>query len=100
MTAQKYKDYELAVGRFCRSNNIRPGCYGPNTTEDGDTPEPFFSWRQCGCCGSRLGGNRETYTFETEDDHKFTENICADCVYYLAYGQLDDLTMLEIAETV
>lgn len=23
-----------------------------------ETTEEYFSWRACGCCGSRLGGNR------------------------------------------
>jgi hypothetical protein len=34
--------------------------------------EPFFSWRPCGCCGSRLGGNRveaTAVTFAKESSH-------------------------------
>ena len=27
-----------------------------NADKEGD--EPHFSWSPCGCCGSRLGGNR------------------------------------------
>lgn len=27
-------------------------------TDEGDGPEPFFSWSPCGACGSRLGGDR------------------------------------------
>lgn len=98
MNAQQYADYEASVARFLKDNHVKPGCYG---NVDSENPEAFFSWRKCECCGSKLGGNRETYNFAHIDssglDNTFTADICEDCVYYLAYGQLDDMTMLEIS---
>ena len=37
---------------------------------------------------SRARGNTEAGLLVAE--------ICSDCVYFLAYGQLDDMTMLEM----
>jgi hypothetical protein len=52
-----------------------------------------------------LGGNRETYSFATEGEalvtgqaKVFQADICVDCVYYLAYGTLDDETMQEVGK--
>ena len=103
MNAAQYAAYEVAVAAFLKSNNVKPGCCSPaggqadsNETETPCEAEPFFSWRPCECCGSRLGGDRETYQFAQEDGALFEADICVDCVYYLAYGVLDDCTMLEV----
>ncbi len=93
MNKQDYADYERAVASFHEANKIKAGCCGPVDCEHG---EPFFSWRPCECCGSHLGGNRETYQFAPEHGEPFEADICVDCVYYLAYGVLDDMTMLDI----
>lgn len=60
--------------------------------------EPWFSWRSCEACSRDLGGNRHpAHAFDAEDEVIHLE-ICGDCVYYLEYGQLDDMTMLEVEE--
>jgi hypothetical protein len=96
MNKQQYADYERNIAAFLKRNAVKPGCHSPYYDEDGDTREPFFSWRRCECCRSHLGGDRETYQFACEDGSQFDADICVDCVYYLAYGVLDDMTMLEI----
>lgn len=95
MNATEYADYQNRVGNFLTANNIKPGCFGPTDHE----AEPEFSWHQCGCCGSRLGGNRENYIFARNDNSQFEESICTDCVYFLTYDRLDDLTMMQIEQS-
>ncbi len=97
MNATQYAQYEANVASFLQQNKVKPGCHGPLNQEPDPGFEPFFSWQPCECCRSPLGGNRETYSFATEPDFStFEADICTDCVYYLAYGQLDDMAMLEI----
>lgn len=93
MNARQYEAYTASVASFLERNNVREGCLGPVNAENS---EPFFSWQPCECCGSHLGGNREEYEFVTQDGNTFKANICTDCIYFLAYGVLDDMTMLEI----
>lgn len=96
MNAKQYSEYQSAVASFLTRNNCRPGLHGPAKQDQ----EPFFSWRACECCGSKLGGNLETYSFAVHTPQgkpdQFEADICTDCVYYLAYGQLDDMTMMDM----
>lgn len=92
MTKSEYADYEKAVAIFLKNNDVKSGCHSPKS-DNGDT---FFSWKCCECCGSGLGGTREEYVFARNDSDGFEADICINCVYYLAYGKLDDATMLEI----
>ena len=96
MTTSDYNKYCAAVERFLVTNLVVPGCHGPVESEG------YFSWRPCECCGSRLGGNRERYQFASgtspQASELFEAEICTDCVQFLAYGQLDDMTMAEIVE--
>lgn len=98
-TMADYRRYQEAVDRFLRDNRVESGLYAPSkeSAEYGD-PQPYFSWSPCGCCERGLGGDREDYEFVRTNDRVFEAAICTDCVYYLAYGQLDDMTMLEIGE--
>lgn len=92
MNSKQYSRFTSAVSDFLTSNHVKPGCHGP---ADNDA-EPFFSWHHCECCDSLLGGMRERYSFATESGGTFDADICSDCVYFLAYGQLDDATMADI----
>lgn len=69
--------------------------------------EAYFSWRPCECCGSNLGGNRviasgycpkPNGSISGMGGECFEYEICEDCVYYATYGQLDDMTMIEITK--
>lgn len=124
MNKAQYAAYEAAVKQFSEQEGIDnlsgghlscPGC-GPDTydsefkwDDNGNCPkcgqsselynEPFFSWRPCDCCKSRLGGNREHATGYNSNTHEIQEyNVCVDCIYYAAYGRLDDMTMLEVED--
>jgi hypothetical protein len=88
--------YVQAVENFNQSNRVKPGCCSAHYDESGNAPDPFFSWRACECCQRSLGGNRETYQFATVTGETFDADICTDCVYFAAYGKLDDMTMMEI----
>lgn len=79
MNKQQYDQYRQAVEDFFESEGIE------NLPSHSD--DTFFTWRACDCCKRPLGGMR----------YKCGEyNICGDCLYYEAYGRLDDMTMLAI----
>ncbi len=99
MTATEYTKYEQAIADFFTREGLN--CLSSQPLDDSDEPEygePYFSWRPCDCCGSHLGGNREDMcgynptTKEVQRDY----SVCVDCVYYVEYGVLDDMTMDEI----
>jgi hypothetical protein len=94
MNKLEYDKYEAAIGNFLSLNHVKAECWSP-VNQNG---ESFFSWQACDCCNRPLGGTREEYQFATEyyPIALFTADICQDCVYYLEYGRLDDLTMLEM----
>jgi hypothetical protein len=95
MTTTEYKVYQVSVERFLNTNCVKPGCYSNVTPEEPTRNE--FSWCPCECCNRRLGGARERYHFGSEAGLLAAE-ICDDCVYYLTYGQLDDMTMMDMVE--
>lgn len=93
MTKAEYAAYETAVSEFMKRHGIE------NLSTDSDD-EGSFSWRGCDCCGSSLGGTRYACTGYNRIRNEVIEfsNVCQDCVYYAAYGQLDDETMLSISD--
>lgn len=94
LTLHDYEEYQAAVRAFWMREGLK--FFSSKPTNDGDSPEPYFSWHPCDCCGSHLGGNREDYI--GIDAHGPIEySICEDCVYYNEYGRLDDMTMARIA---
>lgn len=104
MNAKEYADYEKAVADFMEREGLNCLSSQPTNPDKADNEEwqydtdPYFSWRSCDCCGSPLGGNREDMcgynptTKEVQRDY----SCCVDCVYYAAYGRLDDRTMMEV----
>jgi hypothetical protein len=116
MTKKEYADYEASVKAFFEREGIQnlsggyihcPECEDEEQElEDGSCPihgqmqEPWFSWRPCECCGTRLGGNREHATGYNPTTKEIQEyDVCMDCIYYAEYGQLDDQTMLDIEKS-
>lgn len=78
-----------------------PTCNGegeiePTDRECDSASEGSFSWSSCDACGSTLGGNREPAHGVMADGGILHLDICTDCLYFLNYGQLDDLTMMEM----
>ena len=94
MTKQEYQDYERAVQNFIEQEKIE--VHSCTTDEEGDFKEPGFSWIQCDCCKSPLGGDRYEIEAGPCVGPIFEYSICPDCLYYLSYGKLDDSTMKEI----
>ena len=116
MDAKQYAQYKTDVAAHLEgltgiSTGICPGCQVcADEYTDGDLraleagwecgdifEEPWFSWRRCNCCGSTLGGNRETmHAVDPDGNILHVGGVCVDCVYFLEYGCLDDTTMAEI----
>jgi hypothetical protein len=91
MTKQEYKDYEERVARFFDKEGIN------NLSGDGEWQD--FDHRPCECCKRPLGGQREHasgYNPATKEVQEY--EICSDCLYYAEYGQLDDMTMMDMTD--
>ena len=94
MTKLEYADYQARVARFFGET----GCSNLSCAATGDC-EPYFSWRPCDCCRRPLGGDRHDANGYVPASHDIWEgSVCVDCIYYAEYGQLDDMTMIEIDE--
>lgn len=107
-TKADYAEYQAAVERGCQgleaiSTGACPGCVECGLDEDCSEDErelageAWFSWRRCDICSRALGGNREP-GHAILDGQMIHFDVCVDCVYYLEYGHLDDMTMLQIGE--
>jgi len=110
MTIQEYERFKLAVERNLNglkfvSTGACPGCDECGLGNDPTmhaleaAGEPSFSWRECECCGSTLGGDRHPahgVITDSTDNQTLHFNVCTDCLYYLNYGQLDDMTMADM----
>lgn len=105
MDKKEYNEYEKSVSKFFEREGLN------NLTveigEDCDHKciicgelvgcDPWFSWRACECCGSILGGDRYHATgYNPKTKEAYCYEVCVDCIYYVEYGQLDDMQMLEI----
>lgn len=62
--------------------------------------EASFSWSECECCGSSLGGDRHPahgwLKREGQPRLLLHFSVCSDCLFFLNYGQLDDMSMMAI----
>ncbi len=108
MNKQEYAEYEKSVadgldGLTGVSTGCCPGCIEckeagcPEHDDCSDPCEPWFSWRSCDVCDSPLGGDREhAHGVDKNNDILHIHGVCTDCVYYIAYGHLDDQSMLDI----
>ena len=98
MNRKEYMEYQGRVetnldGLDCVSTGISPDCQ-----DCPETDEPFFAWRPCDSCDSSLGGDRYCAHGRNKDGQVIHFDICADCMYYFNYGQLDDQSMMDIEE--
>lgn len=105
MTKTEYEAYEKSVQSFMTAEGIDDLHQISNECPDcgvdyGNCPEPSFSWQACDCCGSRLGGDRyHVAGFNRTHAQILCYNVCTDCLYYSAYGQLDDQTIMDIEDS-
>jgi len=90
MNKQEYREYEARFEEFMRLNKLN------NLTRIDNKDEPYFSWSTCECCLTHLGGNRIMASGYSRTGVVYKFEICTDCEYYAEYGQLDDMTMMEI----
>lgn len=91
MNKQQYERYQKRVERFFEAEGIT------NLSAEG---EPYFSHSTCNCCKSNLAGDRYDATgYHPESGEVYNYDICSDCVYYAEYGQLDDMTMMDIEDS-
>ena len=94
MTHAEYKNYQANVARFFEREGLQ------NLSEIDSGKESYFSWSMCDCCGSPLGGDRYDCSGYNPTTKEVQEvyRVCVDCIYYNVYGQLDDMTMLDMTE--
>lgn len=92
MTKKEYKEYEEAVASFFEKEGLN--CL----TIIDDEEEPYFIWVRCDVCDRNLGGDRVNCNGynPTTKEIQGPYHVCMDCEYYIEYGQLDDMTMLDI----
>ncbi len=114
-TLSQYKAYQSAVESNLKhlsfvSTGSCPGCSECGLDRDcsdlerEQAEEPGFSWTACEACGSNhsgdadrvVGGSRYPAHGRDKDSAILHLSVCVDCLYYLNYGKLDDLTMMEI----
>lgn len=50
--------------------------------------EGGFSWHNCDCCGNPLGGDRFAAHGIDENEELLHYDVCCDCLFYLANGDL------------
>lgn len=103
MNASEYQDYQARVAQFFEREGVH-NHLSPISDENGNWNE-YFSWRPCEVCSSPLGGNRidaNTYVVKANGKPgKVVEfSVCVDCLYYVEYGRLDDMTMMEIRKSI
>lgn len=107
-TKEKYERYQKTVDENLEglehvSSGPCPGCEEcglseePSDEEYDLASEPHFSRSPCEACGSRLGGDRYP-AHGILDGEIIHFNVCPDCYYYLTYGHLDDMSMMEVEE--
>lgn len=105
MDQKEYTEYERAVSKFFEregvsnlsaevGKDVDHGCVICGEIVGCD---PYFSWRTCECCNSRLGGNRYHATgYNPKTKEAYCYEVCQDCIYYAEYGRLDDMAMIEV----
>jgi len=92
-TVEDLTAFQKRVEKFMEDEGIN--CL--NINEDS---EPYFSWNYCECCKRPLGGVH--YDAMGFNPHKHQVQgpyeVCFDCIHYVEYGQVDDMTFMEIKE--
>lgn len=101
MTTSEYGDYEARVAAFFQKEGLNCLSRQQSDDKDEESSEPVYHSTPCDVCGDRHAGDRVTMsgfnptTKEIQDCY----SVCCDCEYYIAWGQLDDMTMMEMIGT-
>ena len=96
MTKREYREYRKTVEKFFEDNALR-NLSRKHNSETEESAEEYFSWQSCDCCGTSMGGSRIDADGYSEKYGVLEFSICTDCEYFAEYGQLDDMTMMEIS---
>lgn len=98
MTRSEYRQYQSSVDSFLSAEGIESSfTCDSHDDESRDDHVDEFSWHPCDCCRSPLGGERHRVTaYHPATKEILTYQVCPDCVYYVEYGQLDDMTMMDM----
>lgn len=95
MNKKEYADYQERVALYLKGlEAVSTGANEKCPECEGQGSDPWFSWRPCEICGQEAG-NREPW-HALSDGELVHGSCCEDCIYYLAFGQLDDTTMMQI----
>ncbi len=95
MNKQEYKLYEESIERFNKAEKLK--MLSMKKDKNGECEEGF-SWYWCDMCSRNLGGNRTVHLGLTKNDDIIEYELCDDCLYYNEYGQLNDMTMMDMEE--
>lgn len=98
-TKADYAEYEERVREFF----AREGVNGLSSMVDqhGNTITDEFSRTPCDVCRRPLAGSRTHVAGFNPKTREITYyEVCPDCEYYTEYGQLDDMTMMDMKENI
>lgn len=93
-TKAEYEDYQTRFRLFMEREGIN--CLSRIDWEADD----YFSMKPCQVCERQQGGNR----VDCNGYNPTTKGVCGpysvclDCHYYAEYGQLDDMTMMDMKD--
>lgn len=85
-----HKAYVLAVEAFMQREGLNCLTSYPEDSPD-YSPDPFFSWRPCECCHQLAGGRENACGWNADlGEVCGPYEVCLDCLYYHANGELPD----------
>lgn len=62
-----------------------------NPVDEEHRCESCFSWSDCECCGTSLGGERQTVRMVDTETHEETKiDVCIDCLEYWEDGKMPE----------
>jgi hypothetical protein len=97
MTSKEYDDYVWRFNDFMEKEGLDN--LSPETDEESEEwIESCFSHYPCECCRRCWAGSRvqcNGYNLTTKEVQGGYQ-ICHDCVYFATYGNLDDMTIMEV----
>jgi len=95
MTKKEYEIYEQRFQDFMERMDLNN--LSTKSDENGNC-EPYFTWRRCDVCGGLAGDRYDCNGYSPTNGIIEDIQACPDCVYYAEYGQLDDMTMMDMTD--
>jgi hypothetical protein len=82
MNTVEYKAYQGRVESFFKREGIN--CLSIK----GACSESYFSWSPCEVCKGLAGDRYDCIGYNEETRECYDYQVCSDCLYYSAYGEL------------